>query len=536
MRELALGARLTLAGGRTGLMRTAITALGVALGVAVLLVAASIPSIHDGRQSRELARNDLEFGPAPRDASDGAARGVLVADANTRFRSRDVRGRLLQGAVFPPGLPRAPRAGEVFVSPALRDLLATPDGRRLLAPRLPGRVVGTIAPAGLLGPTDLAFYAGTDTLREGAGVRRLDHFGATGARAGLDPVLTLLIVIVLVALLLPVAVLVGAAVRTGGEDRDRRLAALRLIGADQHMARRIAAGEALISAALGLALGVVVFVVLRTFAERITLWDTGVYRSDLRPSPLLGLAVLAGVPAAAVLVSLVALRRVVAEPLGVVRRAQAARRRRLWWRLLLPAVGLLALAPAAGQDPDTISELRVAIGVIALLIGVAALLPWVVERAVGRLGAGKVAWQLAVRRLQLDPGGPARAVSGITVAVAGAIALQMVFTGIQDEFKRDTGADLGRATLYAQLDERGGEADARSPHRRRPRRAAACRRRRALRDRAHAIRRRPRPRSVGHDAHGRLLRDAARGRRRHELPRRRRLLRGHDAEARARVR
>ena len=382
---------------------------------------------------------------------------MLVADANTRFRSRDVRGRLLQGAVFPPGLPRAPRAGEVFVSPALRDLLATPDGRRLLAPRLPGRVVGTIAPAGLLGPTDLAFYAGTDALREGAGVRRLDHFGATGARAGLDPVLTLLIVIVLVALLLPVAVLVGAAVRTGGEDRDRRLAALRLIGADQHMARRIAAGEALISAALGLALGVVVFVVLRTFAERITLWDTGVYRSDLRPSPLLGLAVLAGVPAAAVLVSLVALRRVVAEPLGVVRRAEAARRRRLWWRLLLPAVGLLALAPAAGQDPDTISELRVAIGVIALLVGVAALLPWVVERAVGRLGAGKVAWQLAVRRLQLDPGGPARAVSGITVAVAGAIALQMVFTGIQDEFKRDTGADLGRATLYAQLDERGGE-------------------------------------------------------------------------------
>ena len=88
---------------------------------------------------------------------------------------------------------------------------------------------------------------------------------------------------------------------------------------------------------------------------------------------------------------------------------------------------------------------------IALLVGVAALLPWVVERVVGRLGAGTVAWQLAVRRLQLDPGGPARAVSGITVAVAGAIALQMVFAGIQDEFKKDTGADLSRASLYAAL-------------------------------------------------------------------------------------
>ena len=106
---------------------------------------------------------------------------------------------------------------------------------------------------------------------------------------------------------------------------------------------------------------------------------------------------------------------------------------------------------------------------IALLIGVAALLPWVVERVVGRLGAGKVAWQLAVRRLQLDPGGPARAVSGITVAVAGAIALQMVFTGIQDEFKKDTGADLSRATLYAQLkDERRPRRDRRRAARRGP--------------------------------------------------------------------
>ena len=38
----------------------------------------------------------------------------------------------------------------------------------------------------------------------------------------------LLVVIALVALLMPVGVIVGAAVRTGGEDRDRRLAALRL--------------------------------------------------------------------------------------------------------------------------------------------------------------------------------------------------------------------------------------------------------------------------------------------------------------------
>ena len=447
-RDLALGARLTLAGGRAGLLRTAITAIGVALGVAVLLVAASIPAIHDGRQARGQARSDTTPG-------DG---GTLVADADTRFRGRDIRGRLLQGDAFPPGLTRAPRPGEVFVSPALRDVLETPDARRLLAPRIPGRVAGTIDADGLVGPTDLAFYAGVRDLAAGPGVRRLDHFGSSAPPTSLDPVIALLVVIVLVALLLPVAVLVGAAVRTGGEERDRRLAALRLIGADQRMVRRIAAGEALISAGAGLVLGALAFAILRTFADRISIWDTSVYPGDVTPSPLLGAAVLAGVPAAAVLVSLLALRRVVAEPLGVVRRAEASRSRRLWWRLLLPALGLLALVPAAAEDAQDVGELQVALGVIVLLVGVAALLPWVVERVVGRLGGGRVAWQLAVRRLQLDPGGPARAVSGITVAVAGAIALQMVFTGIQDDFKQDTSADVGRATLLAQLDGSGVSA------------------------------------------------------------------------------
>ncbi len=449
MRELALGARLTLAGGRSGLLRTAITAIGVALGVAVLLVATSIPSIQAERRARGDARSDLGLN------ADAAGAGVLVADANTRFRERDIRGRLLQaggaGAPAPPGVPRVPAEGEVFVSPALHRLLVTADGRSLLAPRIPGRVAGEIAPSGLIGPTELAYYAGATGLVENVTARRIGAFGDEIPRDGLNPVLALLVVIVLVALLLPVAVLVGAAVRTGGEDRDRRLAALRLIGADQRMARRIAAGEALVSAALGLVLGTLAFLVARAFADRISIWDTSVYASDVQPSPLLGLVVVLGVPAAAVLVSLLALRRVVAEPLGVVRRTEDTRRRRLWWRLLLPAAGLLALAPAAGQGADQISQLRVAIGVIALLIGVAALLPWVVERVVGRLGAGKVAWQLAVRRIQLDPGGPARAVSGITVAVAGAIALQMVFSGIQDEFKKDTGADLSRASLYAAL-------------------------------------------------------------------------------------
>ena len=52
-------------------------------------------------------------------------------------------------------------------------------------------------------------------------------------------------------------------------------------------------------------------------------------------------------PALAVVVTLVSLRAVLVEPLGVTRRATPVRRR-LVWRLLLPAAGLGLLLAAVG--------------------------------------------------------------------------------------------------------------------------------------------------------------------------------------------
>jgi hypothetical protein len=88
---------------------------------------------------------------------------------------------------------------------------------------------------------------------------------------------------------------------------------------------------------------------------------------------------------------------------------------------------------------------------VLLLIGVTALLPWLVEAVVARLNSGSVSWQLAVRRLQLSSGSAARMVNGIAVAVAGAIALQMLFAGIESDYTRRTGSDLSRAQLVVRV-------------------------------------------------------------------------------------
>jgi hypothetical protein len=426
MNALLLGARLALAGGRT---RLVLTAVGVGLGVALLLVAASIPDMLGARRDRNAARSD----PAQR------AGTLLIADANTEFRRDEIRGRLLKGSgPVPPGVARLPRPGELVVSPALAKLLASPDGA-LLRPRIPGRVIGTIGHAGLQGPSELAFYRGTDRMPRDA--RRIARFGSPLPHLQLPPALLLLAVVALAALLMPVAVFIAAAARFGGEARDRRLAALRLVGADRAATVRVAAGESALGAMAGLAVGALVFLAGRGLIEHVTLWDISVFSADVRPSAPLAILVALAVPLTAVAATVLGLRQVVLEPLGVVRQA-GGRPRRLAWRLVPPVLGIALLTQAGPGD-----ENLAAAAVVLLLAGVATLLPWLVEAVVRRLGPGAVPWQLAVRRLQLDGGSSARVVSGIAVAVAGAIALQTLFSGVEAEYTKTSGPRRAQATV-----------------------------------------------------------------------------------------
>lgn len=429
LRDLAMGARFAVTGGREGWFRTALSALGVGIGVAVLLLGASAPPLLDAWHGREKARENLgQLHDPP--ASD---RTLRYAQADTSFHGAPVRGRLVRpdGAhpPVPPGLRRLPGPGEMVVSPALRELLDVP-GSTQLRERLDYEVVGTIGDAGLLGPQELTFVAGMDDRSTGEAYR-ISHFGKVFDPQPPSARLVLLVVLACVVLLMPVMVFVGTAVRFGSDRREARLAALRLVGADVPTTRRIAAGEAVVGAVLGLAVGLLVFLAGRQAAGAVTLWDVNVFPADVVPDPVLAALIAVLVPTVAVFVTLFAQRSVTAEPLGVVR-DRPVRRRRLAWRLALPLAGL-ALLFSLVWEPDAVwfRAVRLALGATLLLLGVTALLPWLVEAVVGRLRGGPVPWQLAVRRLQLSGAAANRAVGGITVAVAGAIAIHMVFTTFQ---------------------------------------------------------------------------------------------------------
>src|SRR5699024_3373321 len=183
-------------------------------------------------------------------------------------------------------------------------------------------VAGHISQEGLTGPHELLYYLGGEDMEvDKAGAVRLDTFEGGEPWSADDPLIMLLGVVGTAVMLTPVLVFLSAAVRIGGEQRDRRLAALRLMGADQSATRRITAGETLGGALAGVVLGGVFFLLGRPLVETVPI-ATGVFASDVVPLPVLGALVVVAVPVLALWVALMAVRGVVVEPLGVVRRAE----------------------------------------------------------------------------------------------------------------------------------------------------------------------------------------------------------------------
>jgi FtsX-like permease family protein len=429
--DLALGVRLAVGGGRTSLARFVLSAVGIAVAVAVLLVAASVGTMVDGYQNRAAANTIGENKPVA-----GVDPLYLEWGAN-RYRGENIDAKYVYASgphhPVPQGMKRVPGPGELVVSPGLADLLASPEGE-LLRPRFPGKIIGVLDTSVIPEPGELDAWVGADAgLTDNPHAMAVYAFDPHGAEYVLGPELLVLILIGAVVLLMPVFIFVASASRIAGAERDRRLSALRLVGSGSRQVRRIAAAESLVSSLVGLVLGAAAFLVLRRFAEDVTLFNTQVYVRDVVPDPVLVAVIVLAVPALGVLTALFALRRTIIEPLGVVRYAKPVRRR-LWWRvaLIVAGVGLL-LSQVGMHKGTTMWSVAVATGTTLLLVGVPVLLPWLVERVAGRINGGPASWQLAIRRLQLDSGTSARVVGGVAVVLTGAIALQAVVMTVQDD-------------------------------------------------------------------------------------------------------
>lgn len=421
--DLAMGVRLAVGGGRTAIVRLVLGALGIAIAATVLLVATCVGTMSEQRTDRMTA--DLSV--------TNPVKGVTptyVVRRQTEFHGQYARLTYVwapkAGTPKPDALPALPKKGEMYVSSALADLLRS-DGGGLLRPRLPDRIVGILPQDLVVEPGDLTAWVGADSaLRDSKAAEAAYGFNDTSYRPGANSGMLALMLIGAVLLLLPVFTFVTSASRVAGAERDRRLSALRLVGAGSWQVRRVAAAESLVSAVFGMAAGGAIFAVGRLYAQDIDLFGETVYNSDVVPNPVQAVLVLLLIPLLSVLTALFALRRTIIEPLGVVRQSRPIRRR-AWWRFTTAALGVLLLTTQLGVDKKSDEgAIVLSAGTALLLIGMLVLLPWVLERVAGRITGGPPSWMLAIRRLQLDSGTSSRVVGGVAVVLAGMITLQTV--------------------------------------------------------------------------------------------------------------
>ncbi|WP_433450386.1 ABC transporter permease [Streptomyces sp. CA-142005] len=269
------------------------------------------------------------------------------------------------------------------------------------------------------------------------------------------------VVVSLLLLLVPVLGFLGQCARIGAVHRDRRLAGLRLAGAGPAQVRRIAALETGTACLLGsvLASAVCVPVLL------------GVWSGPTAWTWAGSVLVLLGVPVLGAAAGALALRRVVASPLGWVRRVRPSSGRGpgllfVAGVLLVLLLALWAVANTSGADRG-----RLPLTVFALVLLVGGGTVWLAggtAGVVGRLLAGRArsaATLIAAERLRADPWAAARthaAVLLVTIVGTGFVGVRGALLADLHEMSRDqrlgtdlafytTGLDLTAAAILVGL-------------------------------------------------------------------------------------
>lgn len=426
---IALSVSLLRGGGGRGLTRLLLIVGGVAVGVVFLLGALAIGPARDLQDARVTLRQ------APPGAAPSDRRPALLWDA-TRSSFGAIGNRTLEvievaaagpGAPPPLGATRIPAPGQVLVSPALGRLVDSSRGR-VYRLRFPGRIDGTLGRAVLHDPNELVAMVGMPAARLAGATRVTDWNAPPPSEPSNGSTFNRRLVYLLAALgvLIPIGVFIAASTRIGASTRERRFAAMRLVGATPRQVATAAAIEAAAAGLLGCAVGLVAALVLRTQAARFGIAGYAAFPADLSLPPWQVAAVVVATPVLAAAAALGSMRRVVVTPLGVQRRRSPGKPSARRLAPLVASWAELAVAVQIGDGLGPDGKLAaLGLGFAGVIVGIAIAGPWLVGAlATGIAAAARGPGSLiAGRRLQASPTTAFRAVGGAILGVFAATAV-----------------------------------------------------------------------------------------------------------------
>ncbi|MEV7565408.1 ABC transporter permease [Streptomyces tanashiensis] len=451
------GRRAEAGGVRFAALLLATLVLGLSLGGVV-----AVHAVYAGKEERRAARTPV----APDDAR------VRATDATTWLVGSDsLDGERRFSVVYlapykgdaplPPGLDDWPRPGEAVLSPALLEAGAGEDIERRY-----GRSAGTIGEEGLDEPSEwLAYVRPRDGLSDERPNAVVTGFGPTAGHlsTSLEPGSGrvdekpegMFQAAVIGMLVLPALALLVVAARTGAHARDRRTALVAALGGRRLDRALIATGEALTPALIGAAVAAATVAASLVGDIRIPYTDYILASAHLRPYGWTALC-------ASLAALLITLAAVVLADLAPGRGASGTRphttSRNAWLSRLAVVCPLAIVLAVRGPDlfaADTVLRTLTSwVGIAATILTLPAAIAAVTAKAGNLLTRRGRSHQLpgtlvAGRRTSAHPGGTARLVTGVSVALIvlmQAIAWQGLF-GAQTAEAQQTLDRIGRSLV-----------------------------------------------------------------------------------------
>jgi hypothetical protein len=414
-----LGLRLSLRSGREALIRLTLTALAVGIGAALLFCV--LADYHAFQVSNNRQCWECTQGPSSNGTATPTPGAELWQSTADYFDGQTIErldlAALGPHAPLPPGLSRLPGPGQYYASPALAALLRTVP-RDELGDRYPGRLVGTIGDKALTGPDELVIFIGHKPAQLAAmGAQVVTHIATVPPKQVWTSYFRYAFAVGVLAVLFPMLILVGTATRLAAARREERYAAMRLVGATPRQISIIASIDAMVSALLGVLLGIGIFALVQPALANASLIGTRYFAFDVTPTATDYIGMLVGVPVVSAIAALLSLRRVRISPLGVARKVTPPPPS--IWRVVPLLVGIgLFIGGLAITNKQSIGGPAYP-GLLVTMIGLVIAGPWLTAQA-ARLFARFVKGPsplLAARRLADNPKVAFRTVTGLVLAV-----------------------------------------------------------------------------------------------------------------------
>ncbi len=476
--------------GRQSFARLGLTTVAVALGI--VLVCYFTAGVN-GLMGRV---NGLAINTAAYQAARGVAEQKPIAGVEplkvggtrrgdaSKWRGQSIQYYSMYGTAKSPQFAKlkTPRPGEYYLSKALADAVAEyPEDNILARFGKNTKYLGVIPSEYTASPDALMIVRGASaeevaesdafTKSQGqpsyfADVYRTDANGLK-SDAKIDPVAVIVFGVGGTILLFPIVIFVSVATQLGAAQREKRYAALRLIGATKRQVGRVLMLESLLASVVGVIIGLGAFWLLQAPLQDFKMDGMRFNPSDLALTGTQYALIIGLTLGLTTFVNWRRMRRAQISPLGVSRSVEKVKKLRAW-RALVPALGIAFfawLSSKPGRDwldankESAIPMLLLTAALLLVMFGLIMAGGWLTNKLslLAARWANNASMLIAGKRTAVHSRTIFRSVSGVVLALFAGSFYLTATSGIEglnaqavkdngfSQLKRGTAVVIGRS-------------------------------------------------------------------------------------------